>query len=498
MSSSLLPRLPTFATNDNKKTVFLSKPSSSQSFSNIFHVECMTQLSDGTILTGCSGRSIQRWLRVDQITQGTSSSSSGSSAPIVSGLMKTYIGHAKVIRALMEVCWDHFASCSADCTVAIWHVDKEEPLLSIPNFAAVLTMIRLQPPRPVGDSSNTSFFDNNNDNSINSRESSKRRHSNEERSQKVFLCCNQYGQILVQKVTIWLPTWSSSVGIEDNDYRVQSKKVRELQGHEDLITQLDELPTTNDTTRELSWDVLCSRLSQSGRSQRYEKKRGNLLVSGSLDRTIKLWDWYSCGRCIMTLRNDSKITGVIALDPNHIVSASGSPHSKIKFWNITNEMIDIARERGIVECSSKRNEKKPLDRLPLPSNNTAEMIPSEISYQVYSSGSCVKRVIDLELRPAAESRLQRLNNGLILSINSGLQVWNQQGSCLFVCGGQTRRSITCALKLNDGSTILTATGGRRLETWPIRMYYFDLTSLLLLMKLMCRFIGALWSIGVAH
>ena len=60
---------------------------------------------------------------------------------------------------------------------------------------------------------------------------------------------------------------------------------------------------------------------------------GKTIVSGSLDRTLKIWDMQS-GECLNTLEGHSNRIASIAISPNGKTIVSGSEDSTIKIWDM--------------------------------------------------------------------------------------------------------------------------------------------------------------------
>jgi WD40 repeat protein len=66
---------------------------------------------------------------------------------------------------------------------------------------------------------------------------------------------------------------------------------------------------------------------------------GKLLVSGSLDKTIKIWQ-LETGQLIRTLKGHQAEVCAIALGPDEQIIASGSADKTIKLWHVqTGELL---------------------------------------------------------------------------------------------------------------------------------------------------------------
>lgn len=70
---------------------------------------------------------------------------------------------------------------------------------------------------------------------------------------------------------------------------------------------------------------------------------GNKIVSGSLDRTIKIWNWQT-GQCVLTISNHNG--AVAGLDLAGNLLASGSMNQTIKIWNLEDNETFTLRGHG--------------------------------------------------------------------------------------------------------------------------------------------------------
>ena len=60
---------------------------------------------------------------------------------------------------------------------------------------------------------------------------------------------------------------------------------------------------------------------------------GQYLVSGSEDKTIKIWHWES-GEIRQTLSGHKQTVRILAIHPNGQTIVSGSDDKTVKFWRI--------------------------------------------------------------------------------------------------------------------------------------------------------------------
>ncbi len=65
----------------------------------------------------------------------------------------------------------------------------------------------------------------------------------------------------------------------------------------------------------------------------FSPRNGNLLVSASLDRTIKVWN-VANGRCVNTLTEHKGAVNCVEFSSNGKMLVSGSADATIKLWNM--------------------------------------------------------------------------------------------------------------------------------------------------------------------
>lgn len=72
---------------------------------------------------------------------------------------------------------------------------------------------------------------------------------------------------------------------------------------------------------------------------------GTLLISCSLDKTIKIWNQQ--GTCIKTLSEHSRYVNCLAINSDSTVIASGSNDRSVIIWDLTNNLTIDSHITGI-------------------------------------------------------------------------------------------------------------------------------------------------------
>lgn len=72
---------------------------------------------------------------------------------------------------------------------------------------------------------------------------------------------------------------------------------------------------------------------------------GTLLISSSLDKTIKIWNQQ--GTCIKTLSEHSRYVNCLAINGDSTVIASGSNDRSVIIWDLTNNLTIDSHITGI-------------------------------------------------------------------------------------------------------------------------------------------------------
>ncbi|KAF5828592.1 WD-40 repeat protein, partial [Dunaliella salina] len=61
---------------------------------------------------------------------------------------------------------------------------------------------------------------------------------------------------------------------------------------------------------------------------------GATVLSGSRDKTIKIWDWRNSGNCLATLKGHKNDVSSVAVSPDGKTLASGSKDQTIRLWKL--------------------------------------------------------------------------------------------------------------------------------------------------------------------
>lgn len=158
----------------------------------------------------------------------------------------------------------------------------------------------------------------------------------------------------------WKDVYCERLTVERN-WRRGRCTVRVLSGHTDIVTCLQYSETLShpsfpvlmsgsyDRTiriwnMETGQEVRCLRGHTRGiRALQFDNCK---LITGSMDHSLKVWDWRT-GRCIRTLEGHSD--GVVCLNYDADILASGSVDATIKVWNLrTGERFTLRGHRDWV------------------------------------------------------------------------------------------------------------------------------------------------------
>ena len=66
--------------------------------------------------------------------------------------------------------------------------------------------------------------------------------------------------------------------------------------------------------------------------------RNNLLISGSNDTTVRIWD-LSSGQCLHVLQNHPSYVTALGFNENYTLLATGSGGGVIKIWRISDGLV---------------------------------------------------------------------------------------------------------------------------------------------------------------
>ena len=71
--------------------------------------------------------------------------------------------------------------------------------------------------------------------------------------------------------------------------------------------------------------------------------RGDLLVSGSADHTVRLWDWPS-GTCLSVMAGHEGKVWSVSVDRMRV--ASGGRHGEVRVWDMRRQASLMTHETG--------------------------------------------------------------------------------------------------------------------------------------------------------
>ena len=136
---------------------------------------------------------------------------------------------------------------------------------------------------------------------------------------------------------------------------------------------------------------------------------GNL-VSGSWDRTIKVWDVNS-GVCLKTLTGHSReVCCLVLLNNGHV--ASGSGDTTIKIWNMESEQC-IKTLNGHLEIFCRLEALESGELISYSDDKTVKV------WDLNKEGHCIKTLVGLDYDDVASIRIKRQNNYLLISTYKG-------------------------------------------------------------------------------
>ncbi len=153
----------------------------------------------------------------------------------------------------------------------------------------------------------------------------------------------------------WKDVYSERCKVERN-WRTGRCSVKEFNGHTDgvMCLQFDDnmLVTGSYDTTIRVWDVASATLVRTlcghERGVRALMFDDSKLISGSMDRTIRIWN-YRTGECISELRGHTE--GVTCLHFDSTLLASGSADNTIKIWNFeTKNCFTLRGHTDWVNC----------------------------------------------------------------------------------------------------------------------------------------------------
>ena len=183
------------------------------------------------------------------------------------------------------------------------------------------------------------------------------------------------------------------------------------------------------------------------------------LVSGSLDDTIRVWNWET-ETLTHTLEGHSRGVNHVALDPGGKVLASCGDDAVVKLWDLTEGSLRYTLKGHLRDINSVAvGEKSPLV-VSGSEDSTIKLWSFErgtLLKTLTGAGAMIKTV-------ALTARDQLLISG---GFNNAVQVWNlQTGKLIKVLSGHTNTVNQVAVS-SDGKFIASASKDRSIKIWSL-------------------------------
>ncbi|MCG8365012.1 MAG: NACHT domain-containing protein [Pseudanabaenales cyanobacterium] len=191
----------------------------------------------------------------------------------------------------------------------------------------------------------------------------------------------------------------------------------------------------------------------------HPNNHGNLLVSGSNDRTVRLWDIHT-GQCLKTLHGHTDQVFSVAISGDGKLLASGSIDRTIRLWCIsTGQCLNILHGHSHWVETVALNKDGSL--LASGSNDKT------IKIWDVSTGQCLKT---LQAGKGQVYSIALSGDGKTLAsggADGAVKLWNAEtGQCIKTFTGHTNRIFSVALSC-DGKTLVSGSTDCTIKQWDI-------------------------------
>ncbi|KAI9316986.1 WD40-repeat-containing domain protein [Dichotomocladium elegans] len=272
--------------------------------------------------------------------------------------------------------------------------------------------------------------------------------------------------LLDQQNRTWKTIYRERLVVERN-WRGPNCRSQVLEGHTDGVTCLQFCESSNvlitgsvDRTVRV-WDMTTSQeirqMTGHTRSIKTLQFDSWKLVTGALDNTLRIWDWRS-GRCIRKLEGHSN--GVLTLHFSARLLASGSMDHTIRIWNF---------EAG--ECYTLKGHTGSVNSVRISSANDSKVISASDDRTIrlwdLQTRACI-RVLLGHLRPILHALPARTEHGpdiVSASLDNTIKFWNtRNGSCVRTLFGHQEGVLSLAL---DSLRVVSGSQDRTVRVWDM-------------------------------
>ncbi|RNA31119.1 NACHT and WD domain [Brachionus plicatilis] len=272
--------------------------------------------------------------------------------------------------------------------------------------------------------------------------------------------------------------WSSTLS-ENNQNYTQLKVCKTLNAHDDIINSLEVLPNGYLVSGSLDRTIKIWNLTDGTEHMKLENHTGKVsslkllpngdLVSGSSDRTIKVWN-LTDGTVKMTLTGHTDIITSLAILPYGDL-ASGSWDKTIKIWNLTDGTVKMSLDGHLDRVLS----------IEVLSKNYLVSGSSDNTIKIWSLKDA-KVKMNLKGHSKSVSSLLVLRNGFLAtgSGDSSIKLWDlTNGTLLTTLMNHTDR-VSSLLNLQNGD-LATGSWDNTIKIWNptdglIKMTFFNHTD----------------------